>query len=248
MNSDRIHATYLIETPLDPARVADIMAGEQSCGTFTRVQGETDELRQRARAIVERLDVLDVADRPALPNAWLDRQGNIGPWQRARVRISFPVDNIGANLPTLASTVAGNLYDLGETTGMRLESLHLPAGYRRRFDMPTQGIAGTRQTTGVASGPLVGTIIKPNVGLSVKQTAALVAQLCDAGVDFIKDDEICTDPVYAPLIERVPAVMAVIRDHQQRTGKTVMMAFNITDEIHGLNLIWARATFINDSN
>lgn len=230
MNPDRFHATYLIETPLDPARVAEIMAGEQSCGTFTRVQGETDELRQRARATVESVELLDVADRPALPNALLERRGNKGPWRRARIRISFPVDNIGANLPTLASTVAGNLYDLGETTGLRLEALHLSADYRKRFDMPRQGIAGTRRATGVATGPLLGTIIKPNVGLSPAQTAALVKQLCQAGVDFIKDDEICADPVHAPLAERVPAVMAVVREHQQHTGKTVMVAFNITDE------------------
>ena len=50
MSPDRFEATYLIETPLDPARVAEVMAGEQSCGTFTRVEGETDELRARARA------------------------------------------------------------------------------------------------------------------------------------------------------------------------------------------------------
>lgn len=230
MSADRFQATYLIETPLDPERVADIMAGEQSCGTFTRVQGETDELRERARAIVENVEELPSVGRPSLPNAWLDRQGNTGPWRRARVRISFPVGNIGANLPTLASTVAGNLYDLGETTGLRLETLSLPAAYRQRFDMPRAGIDGTRRLTGVESGPLVGTIIKPNVGLSAGQTAELVDKLCKAGVDFIKDDEVCADPVHAPLAERVPAVMRVIRDHRQRTGKAVMMAFNITDE------------------
>jgi ribulose-bisphosphate carboxylase large chain len=230
MSPDRFYASYLIETPIDPARVAEIMAGEQSCGTFTRVQGETDELRERARAIVESVELLDIASQPALPNAWLDRQGTQGPWRRARVRISFPVGNIGPNLATLASTVAGNLYDLGETTGLRLEELHLPAGYRQRFDMPQVGIAGTRRLTGVAEGALVGTIIKPNVGLSPVQTADLVGQLCRAGVDFIKDDEVCADPVHAPLAERVPAVMAVVREHQQRTGKMVMVAFNITDE------------------
>lgn len=96
--------------------------------------------------------------------------------------------------------------------------------------MPRAGIAGTRRLTDVESGPLVGTIIKPNVGLSAGQTAELVDKLCKAGVDFIKDDEVCADPVHAPLAERVPAVMKVIRDHRQRTGKTVMMAFNITDE------------------
>src|SRR5690606_1015597 len=190
--------------------------------------------RERARATVESVELLEEAQQASLPNAWLARQGIPGPWQRARIRISFPSDNIGANLPTLASTVAGNLYDLGEATGMRLESLQLSTAYRRRFDIPTFGIPGTRKATGVAAGALIGTIIKPNVGLDVDQTAALVRQLCEAGVDFIKDDEICADPVYAPLAARVPAVMAVIRDHEQRTGKHVMVAFNISDETNAM--------------
>ncbi len=206
------------------------MAGEQSCGTFTRVEGESDALRERARATVEAIDELESVAAPSLPNALLERQGRSGPWRRARVRISFPVANVGANLPTLAATVSGNLYDLGEVSGLRLESLRIPASYRAQFDLPQVGIAGTRQRTGVASGAMVGTILKPNVGFSPAQTAELVARLCAAGVDFIRDEEVCADPAHAPLAQRVPAVMAAVREHQQRTGKHVMVAFNITDE------------------
>ena len=230
MHADRIEATYLIETPLAPAKVAEVMAGEQSCGTFTRVHGETDDLRARARAIVESVEKLEVAETPALPNTWLERQRNTGPWRRARVTLSFPTANIGANLPTLAATVAGNLYDLGEVTGLRLESLRIPQAYRAQFDLPRHGIAGTRRLTGVADGPLVGSIIKPNVGLSAEETGELVGTLCAAGLDFIKDDEICADPAHAPLAQRIPAVMDRVRRHQDRTGKHVMVAFNITDE------------------
>jgi ribulose-bisphosphate carboxylase large chain len=125
--TDRIHASYLLETPLAPAAVAEVMAGEQSCGTFKRVEGETDALRARARAIVEGIDELESVAAPSLPNALLERQRAAGPWRRARVHLSFPVANIGANLPTLAATVAGNLYDLGEATGMRLDTLSVPA-------------------------------------------------------------------------------------------------------------------------
>lgn len=230
MTEDRFQATYLIETPLDPAKVAEVMAGEQSSGTFTRVAGETDELRDRTRAVVTAVEELEPADTPSLPNAWLARKGVHGPWRRARVAISFPIDNVGANLATLASIVAGNLYDLGEVTGLRLDTITLPAAYRRRFAMPAQGIEGTRRLTGVAKGPLVGSIIKPNVGLNPDETAALVTTLCEAGLDFIKDDEISADPVHAPLAQRVPAVMAAVRRHRDRTGKHVMVAFNITDE------------------
>lgn len=230
MNTDRILARYLVETPLDPARVAEVMAGEQSCGTFTRVAGETDALRKRARATVQGITTLATTSAPSLPNAWLTRHAPSGPWHQVQIDIAYPVANIGANLPTLVATVAGNLYDLGEVTGMRLETLQLPADYRTQFELPAVGITGTRRITGVDQGALVGTIIKPNVGLSPRQTAELVRTLCEAGVDFIKDDEVCANPVHAPLAERVPAVMAVVRAHQERTGKHVMVAFNISDE------------------
>ncbi|WP_159992670.1 ribulose-bisphosphate carboxylase large subunit family protein [Roseomonas sp. 18066] len=230
MDPARFEAVYRVETPLDPARIAGIMAGEQSCGTFTRVEGETDALRARAGAIVEAVEELEAAPAPSLPNAWLERRGVAGPWRRARIRISFPVANVGANLASLAATVAGNLFDLGEVTGMRLEEVRLPAAYRAQFAMPAQGIAGTRRLTGVGRGVLVGSIIKPNVGLSPQETADLVGRLCAAGLDFIKDDEICADPPHAPLAQRIPLVMQAVRRHQDRTGQHVMVAFNITDE------------------
>lgn len=228
--AETLQARYLIETPLDPARVAEVLAGEQSSGTFVRVAGESDELRARSRATVDRIEELEPAAAPSLPNALLERQGRGGPWRRVRVTVSFPVANIGDNLPTLAATVAGNLYDLGETTGVRLEHLTLPAPYRARFERPRHGVAGTRARTGVAAGPIVGTIIKPNVGLSADATGALVGELCAAGIDLIKDDEVCANPDHAPLAQRVPAVMDRVRRHQDKTGKHVMVAFNITDE------------------
>lgn len=228
--ADRFEATYLIETPLDPAKVADVMAGEQSCGTFTRVEGETDALRERARATVTAIEELPPAEAPSLPNAWLSRKKIAGAYRRARVTISFPVANVGANLATLAATVAGNLYDLGEVTGLRLDTIRLPAAFRTRFALPKHGIAGTRKLTGVAHGAIVGSIIKPNVGLSTDDTASLVARLSAAGLDFIKDDEVCADPDHAPLAARIPAVMAAVRAHRDKTGKSVMVAFNITDE------------------
>jgi 3-oxoisoapionate-4-phosphate transcarboxylase/hydrolase len=228
--SAAFQATYLIETPLDPAQVAEVLAGEQSSGTFTRVAGETDALRARSRATVDEVTEVPALRAPSLPNAFLERQQIAGPWRRARAVVSFPVANVGDNLPTLAATVAGNLYDLGETTGVRLEHLRIPASFRDRFERPRQGVAGTRALTGVAAGPLLGTIIKPNVGLSAMETGTLVGKLCAAGVDFIKDDECCANPDHAPIGERVVAVMRAVRDWQQQSGKHVMVAFNVTDE------------------
>jgi ribulose-bisphosphate carboxylase large chain len=223
-------ATYLIETPLDPARVAEVLAGEQSSGTFVRVAGESDALRARSRATVDVVTELAPASAPSLPNARLERTGARGPWRRARIVVSFPAANVGTNLPTLAATVAGNLFDLGETTGVRLEHLRIARAFRDRFERPRHGVAGTRRLAGVAEGPLFGTIIKPNVGLTAGETGALAGELCTAGVDFIKDDECGGNPEHAPTPDRIRAVMRAVRDAEERSGRRVMVAFNITDE------------------
>lgn len=211
-----------------------MLAGEQSSGTFVRVAGETDALRSRARANVLAIEARDDVAQPSLPNDFLRRCSVDGPYHRGIITVAFPIDNVGANLPTLAATAAGNIYDLGELTGVRLLSLELPPDYAAQFPGPRHGVAGTRRLIGIGARPVVGTIIKPNVGLTPEDTATLVGSLCEAGIDFIKDDEVLANPPYAPLAERVTAVMRVVNAHADRTGRKVMVAFNVSDEIDAM--------------
>ena len=67
--------------------------------------------------------------------------------------------------------------------------------------------------------------------MSPEETAALVEQMAEGGIDFIKDDELQADGPHCPFASRVDAVMRVIRDHADRNGKRVMFAFNVTGEI-----------------
>ncbi len=70
MITDRIEADYLLETPIDPRRAAESIAGEQSSGTFVAVPGETPELKERSAAQVAALEILDEAPpRRSLPSA-----------------------------------------------------------------------------------------------------------------------------------------------------------------------------------
>jgi ribulose-bisphosphate carboxylase large chain len=138
---------------------------------------------------------------------------------------------MGPSLPNLLATVAGNLFELKQFSGLRLTDLRLPDAFRDAYPGPQFGVAGTRKLSGVERLPLVGTIVKPSVGFSPEQTAALVDQLAGAGIDFIKDDELQADGPHCPFDERVDAVMRVINDHASRTGKKVMFAFNLTGEI-----------------
>ena len=226
----RIEADYLIESALDPRDAAEAMAGEQSSGTFVPVPGETPELKARAAARVEALQHVDEVQQPSLPQA-APPKGAPARWRRAWVTLSWPLDNIGPSLPNLLATIAGNLFELKQLSGLRLMDLRLPEAFAAKYPGPKFGIAGTRRLAGVANGPLIGTIIKPSIGLRAEETATLTKALCDGGIDFIKDDELQSDGPGGPFDERVRAVMRVINAHADRTGKKVMYAFNLTGDL-----------------
>ncbi len=228
-------ARYRIETCLPLDQVAEMIAGEQSSGTFVPVPGETAELKARSRAKVTRIEPLDEADQPSLPGGRRPRD-TAAPsiYRRAEVTLEFPTANLGANLPTLLATVCGNLYELSDHTGCKLLDLDLPPTFGEKYPGPQFSVEGTRRLAGVNDRPILGTIVKPSVGLSPDQTADLARDLGEAGIDFIKDDELQANGPSCPLRERVTAVMRVINDLADRTGRKVMFAFNITDDLDAM--------------
>ena len=69
MSTERIVAIYHVETPLELDRAAAVLAGEQSSGTFVDVPGETEELRSRFRARVERVTETETVASPSITGA-----------------------------------------------------------------------------------------------------------------------------------------------------------------------------------
>lgn len=224
-------ARYFVESSAPIAKAAEVIAGEQSSGTFLTLPGETEELKQRARARVTRIDNLPPAMEPSLHSAFVDRRDHHGVFYRGEIEIAFPTANVGANIPALLSTIAGNLFELGEITGLRLLDIDLPPDYAARFPGPSFGITGTRELAGVFERPMIGTIIKPSIGLTPEQTAGMVDAICAAGLDFIKDDELLADPDFAPFDARLKAVMPVLHRHADRLGRMPMYAINISGSI-----------------
>jgi ribulose-bisphosphate carboxylase large chain len=232
LDQQRIVARYWIETAFPLQHAADVMAGEQSTGTFTRVPGETDELRERHAARVESIEELDHVSQPSLPGAGLPRN-LAGPpvYRRAEVTLSWPISNMGPSLPNLLATVAGNLSELKPFSGLKLLDVRIPPAFLSRYQGPQFGVVGTRKLTGVYGRPLIATIIKPSVGMPPDTTAALVKTLAEAGIDFIKDDELQADGPHCPFADRLRAVMEVVNRVADRTGRKVMYAANVTGDI-----------------
>jgi len=226
VSSQRIHARYWLETGDDPTRAAEVIAGEQSSGTFLKLAAETPELKARSGARVESLQLLDRVAHPSLPGGMPSNS-----YTQCLLELSWPLENLGPCLPTLMATVAGNLFELRQVSGLRLLDLQLPPAFAQAYPGPAFGMAGTRQLSGVAQGPLIGTIIKPSVGLNPAETAEQVRMLVDGGIDFIKDDELQADGPHCPFEERVSAVMKVVNQAADKTGRRAMVAFNITGEL-----------------
>jgi ribulose-bisphosphate carboxylase large chain len=227
---ERIIAKYYIETPYALEKAAQVLAGEQSSGTFVPVPGETEELKQRFAARVEKIEHLETVNYPAIPGA----TSKDGKYHRANIEVSWSIENFAYNLPVLVSTLQGNLYEITQFTGLKLMDIDLPPSYGEHFKGPRFGIAGSRESTGVTDRPLIGTIIKPSIGMSPQQTAELVKTLAEAGIDFIKDDELLSSAANSKFEDRVDAIMRVINTHAHKTGKKVMYAFNISDEVDSM--------------
>ncbi|AHM61158.1 RuBisCo-like protein [Flammeovirgaceae bacterium 311] len=228
MEDQRIKAKYLIETSFELEAAAEIMAGEQSCGTFVRVPGETDELREQFSARVESIEETGQVATPTLAGA---KTKPNAPIRRAIVELSWPFHNVGANLPNLMATVAGNLYELAPFSGLKLLDIDIPQAFTQKYPGPQFGIEGTRKLTKVYNRPIIGTIIKPSVGLTAEATAAQVKILIEAGLDFIKDDELMGDAPHSHFEKRVELCMDVINRYADKKGKKPMFAFNISGDI-----------------
>ncbi|MDP0929347.1 ribulose-bisphosphate carboxylase large subunit family protein [Paracoccus onubensis] len=222
MAEDLIRVTYRIECEGDVEQMASRIASDQSTGTFTELPGETDDIRRRCAARIESVTALPPADHPSFPHS-----GTGGPVNRGDAVIAYPLDAVGTDFAALMTIAVGGVFAIRGLTGIRVMDFDLPKAFASHPG-PQFGIDGSRRLTGVAQGPIIASIIKPSLGLAPDETAHLVAELCEAGVDFIKDDEKLMSPAYSPLSERVAAIMPVIRDHEQRTGKRVMYAFGIS--------------------
>ncbi len=224
----RITAHYSIESSIEPQRAAALLAGEQSSGTFVQVPGESDDLRARHGAEVTAVRELGWT-RPSLPSRSTPERV-----RAAEIELEFPLENVGSDLATTLTAVAGNLFELGDLFACRLQRLDLPDAFVDELPGAAHGVRGTRQLIGIGDEVVIGTIVKPNVGLREAEYRQVVRDLARASIDLIKDDELMTDPAYLPLETRVRVATEEIEAASQHTGKRTMYAFNITGDIAGL--------------
>ncbi len=205
-----------LNQPLDV--IAGGVAAESSVGTWTEITTEKPYIKEKA-ATVFSIDGNDI-------------------------RIAYPIELFEpGNMPNILSSIAGNVFGLEDVANLRLNDITFPKELISSFKGPKYGIQGVRNITGVYDRPLVGTIVKPKLGLVVKDHAKVAYDSWLGGCDVVKDDENLSSQKFNPFEERVIATIEQRDLAESETGEKKVYLINVTAE---LEVMKKRAQFVED--
>ena len=197
---------YKIVTDLDMKLAAAAIATEQSTGTWTGISTLNDDIFERYSGRV------------------IDIQGNVA-------TIAYPEEDFSLDIggvPQVLSVIAGNLFGLEALKAVRLEDVFFPKSMLREFKGPKFGIEGLRSALKRPEKPLVGTIVKPKIGLPPKGMADYIYEAGMGGLTNGKDDETLSNQKFCPLEDRVVAIAEAIDRVRNETGHVMMHAINVS--------------------
>ncbi len=149
--------------------------------------------------------------------------------RKNHIKIAYPSGLFEpGNVPQILSSVAGNIFGMKLVRNLRLEDIDFPGPLMKSFSGPKFGIAGVRKIFGVRERPLLGTIVKPKIGLKTADHAKVAYDAWMGGCDIVKDDENLTDQKFNPFRKRV-AQMLKMRDRAEKeTGEKKAYLPNVT--------------------
>lgn len=216
-------ATYRLSAQenTDFSKTAGAVAAESSVGTWTSVKTQFEKTWGALRARVFEAD---------------EKTGIL--------RIAYPLELFEeGNLAQLMSSVAGNIFGLKEVRNLRLLDLQMPETYVKSFDGPAIGMDGIFKIVGVTAGPLIGSIIKPKLGLDTKEHVRVAMEVFKGGGDLVKDDENLTSQKFNQFFNRVQMLTDEMKKFKyllNSEGEKIY-AFNVTAEATAMK---ERASFI----
>ena len=160
------------------------------------------------------------------------------------IRIAYPIELFEqGNLPNILSSVAGNVFGLRALKNLKLTDIQLPKELVHSFKGPKYGITGIRKLLNIQDRPLVGTIIKPKLGLKTVDHAKVAYDAWVGGCDVVKDDENLSSQSFNPFEERVVATLEMRDRAEEETGEKKVYMVNVTSETEEM---LKRAQFVVD--
>lgn len=149
--------------------------------------------------------------------------------KRGNIKIAFPIINTNwkeDGITQLLVQVMGGQLDIDKITYCRLLKIDFPEHIENMFLKAKFGISGIREYLQIKDKPLLGAIVKPKTGMSPTILLELVKELVEGGANFIKEDEILSNPSFCTIEERVPLIM----DYIKSTNKKVIYAVCINSD------------------
>jgi ribulose 1,5-bisphosphate carboxylase large subunit-like protein len=144
--------------------------------------------------------------------------------KRGIIKIAFPIINTDwkeDGITQLLVQVMGGQLDIDQVTYCRVLKIDFPNEVTKYFKGPKYGITGIREYLNLnEEKPLFGAIIKPKTGITPQILLQMVKELVEGGVNFIKEDEILSNPSFCKIEERVPLIM----DYINSCGRKVIYA------------------------
>ncbi len=201
---DYIVATYWIKTVKNSnlAKAAwDLAIGQSVGNPNVRNDWETDELFERNSCII------------------MHDKNEIDKMTEGLVNIGFPKINTdwnGDGISHLLCQLMGGQMDIDIFKSCRLKYVEFPESVKKNFLGPKFGINGMRKLTNQYSKPFSGAIVKPKIGMNANTLLEMVKELVDGGVDFIKEDEIMSNPSFCSLEDRVPLISNFLNSQSRK--------------------------------
>jgi ribulose-bisphosphate carboxylase large chain len=156
---------------------------------------------------------------------------------RELIKLAYPVELFDRNITDGRAMIAsfltlaiGNNQGMGDVEYAKIHDFWFPPEFLRLFDGPATTISDLWRVLGrphVDGGFIVGTIVKPKLGLRPKPFADACYEFWQGG-DFIKNDEPQGNQVFAPMKETIPLVADAMRRVQDETGEPKLFSANIT--------------------
>jgi ribulose-bisphosphate carboxylase large chain len=147
------------------------------------------------------------------------------------VKIAYPTELFEpGNMPNILSSIAGNVFGLRALKRLRLVDVHFPEGMAKGFPGPRFGAEGIRELLRVRGRPLLGTIIKPKLGLMPGDHARVAYEAWIGGCDMVKDDENLAGQGFNPFEERVSKTLEMRDRAEEEAGERKVYMVNVTAE------------------
>jgi ribulose-bisphosphate carboxylase large chain len=147
------------------------------------------------------------------------------------VKIAYPIELLEpSNMPNILSSVAGNVFGLRALKNLRLLDMEFPKVLLGSFEGPQYGIDGIRKLLKIPKRPLVGTIIKPKLGLKTEDHAKVAYEAWLGGCDIVKDDENLSSQKFNPFNDRLVKTLEARDKAQSETGERKVYMINVTAE------------------